>query len=88
MTVIEDDAEAMALHDRQARAVAAAVAHLVTDKAPAGFTPEAIAQGAIDGAAVVLFATTPMTPADFADLLETIAENYRHLGKPNLTVVQ
>ena len=85
MNTIDDDHK---LHDRQVRAVTSAAAKLLAHLGPAGFTPEAIFEGAVRGGAVALLAGSPATAGDVADLLETVGEEFRHLDKPRLRVVQ
>lgn len=76
------------LHDRQVSAVTAAVAKLLVRLQPAGFTPEAIFEGAVKGGAVALLAGTPATADDVAKLLTDMAASFTALDKPILTVVQ
>ncbi len=79
-----DDIE---LHDRQVKAVTDAVARLLPRFGPAGFSPEAIFEGAVKGGAVALMAGTDASAEDVADLLETVGEGFRHLDRPKLRVV-
>lgn len=82
------DKTAEEVHDRQVDAVTAAVAKLLVKLGPFGFTPEAIFEGAVKGGAVALLTGTSATAASVADLLATVGEEFRHLDKPQLRVVQ
>lgn len=62
---------------RQVDAVTAAVAKLLVKLGPAGFTPEAIFEGAVKGAAVQLIASRNLSTIDVADLLADVAEAFR-----------
>ena len=68
MPNMENDAD-LALHDRQARAIMEAVAELMPRFGPQGFTPEAVFEGAVKGAAVVLL-RAGAAPKDVARILE------------------
>lgn len=77
------------LHERQVQAVTEAVAKLLPKLHQQGFTPEAIFEGAVKGGAVALMAgNADVTAATVSELLEDMADSFRHLGKPDLTVVQ
>jgi len=76
------------IHDRQVRAVMAAVAKLTTPAAPLRCTPEAVFEGAVKGGAAAILAQSDATAGDIADLLETVAESFRDLARPNLRAVQ
>lgn len=75
------------IHDRQVSAVATSVAKLLERLSPAGFSPEAIFEGAVRGGVIALLAGTPATAADVASLLEAVGDRFRHLDRPNLRVV-
>jgi len=75
------------LHDRQVSAVTDAVAKLLVRLQPAGFTPEAIFEGAVKGGAVALMARTPATAVGVANLLMDVARSFDRLDKPALRIV-
>lgn len=76
------------LHDRQVRAVSAAVAKLSTNLAPAEFTPEAVFEGAVKGGAAAILSLTDATAEQVANLLNDLAEGFRELERPSFRVVQ
>lgn len=82
----DSDGEANGLHDRQVAAVTEAVAKLLPALAPAGFTPEAIFEGALRGGAVAIIASGA-TVEDVAELLDAGAAAFRRLEKPKLRLV-
>lgn len=77
----------LSLHDRQVKAITAAVAKLGVQFGPQGFTPEAIFEGAVKGAAVQLIAATDCSGAEVASLLDQISAGLRDvdedLERPN-----
>lgn len=72
--------EADAPHDRQVKAVAAATAKLLVKLAPQGFTPEAIFEGAVKGAAVQMIAARDLSLGEAAELLDAVADGFRENG--------
>jgi hypothetical protein len=76
------------IHNRQAAAVAEAVAKLLPKLHSQGFTPEAIFEGAVKGGATALLAGSAASAEDVAGLLEEMAVAFRNLGKPSLHVVR
>lgn len=81
-----DDEEQM-MRARQVRAVTSAVAKLLPRLAGDGFTPEAIFEGSIKGAAVQMIASGASAET-VAELLDDMAAAFRDLDRPNLTLVQ
>lgn len=64
------------IHERQAKAIAHAVFQLFPTFTPHGFSPEAIVEGVINGAAAALMGGG-MNRFQVADLLSHAAEVYR-----------
>lgn len=83
-----ENAEEMALHIAQVRAVTAAVSKLSTNLAPIQFSPEAVLEGAVKGGAIALLAQADVTTDDVATVLDNLAQSFRELERPNLYVVQ
>lgn len=72
-------------------AVMRSSAELLPRFAPQGFTPEAIAEGLIKAAGVVLMRGTGCTVFDVADVLDGFAAGFRTLpqaARENFTVVK
>jgi hypothetical protein len=82
-----DEIDQIELHEQQVKAVMAAVAKLLPRFGPAGFSPEAIFEGAVKGGAVALMTGSDVNADDIAALLETVGEGFRHLDEPKLRVV-
>lgn len=82
-----DEIDQIELHDQQVNAVMAAVAKLLPRFEPAGFSPEAIFEGAVKGGAVALMTGSHVTADEVASLLETVGEGFRHLDEPKLRIV-
>jgi hypothetical protein len=75
------------IHDRQVEVVRDAVAKLFERFGPKGLLPEAVFEGSVKGGAIALIAGSNATADEVANLLETIAEGFRHLDRPQLRVV-
>lgn len=77
----------LALHDRQARAIMESVAELLPRFEPQGFTAEAVFEGAVKGAAVVLL-RAGASPKDVARILGEMGDSLVHImERPKLHVV-
>lgn len=79
--------DALEVHERQVKAVTAGVAKLLVKLGPDGFSPEAIFEGSIKGAAVQLIAAGA-TVENVAEMLDDMAQAFRELEQPTLRVVQ
>lgn len=66
------------LHDRHARQITKAMAGLLTRFGAAGLTPEAVCEGAIKGAGVVMI-SAGLQPSEFAALLHDLAREFETL---------
>lgn len=73
-------------HDAKVKIITEAVAALWPKFGPAGMPPEAIFEGAVKGAAVVLL-SIGARPGEVAGLLEDMAAGFRDLAPPRLRVV-
>jgi hypothetical protein len=66
-----------AVHDRQVQAVAKACFNMIENFVPEGFTVEALTEGLLKGAAMVILADPRCRPEDAAEVFEAFADALR-----------
>ena len=85
------DEAALRVHESQVAAITRSVANLLPTFGPRGFTPEAIFEGAVKGAAVAMMAGRDVGAAEIAALLDDLAAAFREnprLDRGKLHVVE
>jgi len=71
-----------AVHDRQVQAVAKACFNMIENFVPEGFTVEALTEGLLKGAAMVIVSNPRCRPEDAAAIFEAFAEALRQSITP------